>query len=318
MSCMFTCLFAAIFPQLWGEKVCMIWSIYGFSLFMLANLVLSIWPGNPVAQWLGLFPSAILAGFSTSILWTCQGSYLTQISATYALDQGISSREALGSFNGVFWGIYQISQISGNFSASFLLLTLHWQSSSLFTLYFILAIVAACLMSRIQDVNVEYKIMDEPSSNELQKLLITSRHPRGRHVWRRMISLSKALFYFAHDEKMATLMPLCFFSGLEQAFAYGQFTSKFVKLSLGQKSIGYIMVLYGLIEVVGSIGAGKLSSVIGAKRLFQIAALVLLAVYSFLALLPVSFCDEQWLVLSCCALGLGLGNASTFIFLLGS
>ena len=58
---------------------------------------------------------------------------------------------------------------------------------------------------------------------------------------------------------MRSLVLLCLFNGLEQGFVWGDFTAHFIEKSVGEASIGYLMVIFGGTNAVGSYISGKLS-----------------------------------------------------------
>jgi len=58
---------------------------------------------------------------------------------------------------------------------------------------------------------------------------------------------------------MILLAPLMAFNGMELGFVWGEFTTNFVRESLGENSIGYVMGIFGAVNVVSSYGIGRLS-----------------------------------------------------------
>jgi len=57
---------------------------------------------------------------------------------------------------------------------------------------------------------------------------------------------------------MIFLASLLMFNGIELGFVYGEFTANFVRESLGEGSIGYIMGIFGAVNVFASFVFGRL------------------------------------------------------------
>lgn len=76
-----------------------------YSLFMAANL----WP-----MWGTMMPAAGILGIGASVLWAAQGAYLTASAAAYAEERLEHMTSAMGTFNGIFWAIFQVLFSSKN------------------------------------------------------------------------------------------------------------------------------------------------------------------------------------------------------------
>ena len=95
-------------------------------LFTVANIIVSYFPGNVKVYWIFLFPISCLNGFCATILWISVGSYVAQSAILYSTVSGVSSTTAISMFNSIFWGVYEMSQIAGNLTASVLLRSESW------------------------------------------------------------------------------------------------------------------------------------------------------------------------------------------------
>lgn len=78
--------------------------------FLIAGVMYSIWVWsalmivydvNHYATWVVICITSILNGFGAALLWVSQGSYLTDC----------SNQNNRGFYNGLFWLIYQCSQV---------------------------------------------------------------------------------------------------------------------------------------------------------------------------------------------------------------
>ncbi|CAM0909028.1 unnamed protein product [Alopecurus aequalis] len=77
----------------------------GYLLFILANLA---------PTWYTMLPASLYLGFTASIIWVGQGTYLTSAALSHARDNSLPKGPTLGSFNGEFWGVFASTQVSGN------------------------------------------------------------------------------------------------------------------------------------------------------------------------------------------------------------
>ena len=59
--------------------------------------------------------------------------------------------------------------------------------------------------------------------------------------------------------RMVVLAPLMLFNGIQQGFTSSEFTTNFIRESLGEASIGYVMAVFGATNVLFSIGIGRLA-----------------------------------------------------------
>ena len=64
--------------------------------------------------------------------------------------------------------------------------------------------------------------------------------------------------YFIYSRRMILLAMPMILNGMELGFLYGEFTTNYVGESLGGKSIGYIMGIFGAVAVVGSYAVGRI------------------------------------------------------------
>uniref|UniRef100_A0A453JXQ9 UNC93-like protein 3 n=1 Tax=Aegilops tauschii subsp. strangulata TaxID=200361 RepID=A0A453JXQ9_AEGTS len=80
----------------------------GYLLFILANLV----PTWCVPY--TMVPASLYLGFTASIIWVGQGTYLTSAALSHARDNSLPDGPTLGSFNGEFWGVFASTQVIGN------------------------------------------------------------------------------------------------------------------------------------------------------------------------------------------------------------
>ncbi|RHY01548.1 hypothetical protein DYB25_002327 [Aphanomyces astaci] len=211
------------------------------ALFAFANLVVALNPTNQTLHWIVMLPAAFLEGVAASVLWIAQATYLTQLSVLYAEFKHEPVVSSMGLFNGVFYSIFRMSAISGNLISSLVLGYFVWPAESLFVMYTVIGLSGAALMLMLPSTTK----VSVTNDTELAKLVQTPSVAQGNEPSRR--------------GRMVVLAPVFVLNGLQQGFATGEFTSNFIRESVGGASIGYVMALYGGCNVVSSYGFGKLA-----------------------------------------------------------
>ncbi|KAM3137371.1 hypothetical protein pb186bvf_010551 [Paramecium bursaria] len=174
---------------------------------------------------------AALCGLGASTLWVAQGQYIQAIST-------ISSR---GMFFGIFWALFQSSQILGN------VLGLVLVSISSFTYFVVMTIV--CLAGAVSFIFLPNAYDEEQQKEEVKGIT-----EKMRQIW--------VLF---KSRKMRPLLPYFVFNGAILAF-YTGFLFKLIKQSLpGEsdneiaKKSAYVFIVLGVFENVGAFISGFLS-----------------------------------------------------------
>jgi len=70
------------------------------------------------------------------------------------------------------------------------------------------------------------------------------------------------------DTKLLLLIPIIFYSGMEQGFVFGSFTSDIVQTTIGKGKIGFVMTVFGAVNVAGSFFLGKVADRFGTPFVF--------------------------------------------------
>lgn len=95
-----------------GAKVSLIVAWCFHTIYTLSNFY---------PTWGTLIPSSILLGLIAGPMWTSQGLYITSFSTSYASFHGETQHSILSRFNGIFFTLYEMTQISGNLISSVVL-----------------------------------------------------------------------------------------------------------------------------------------------------------------------------------------------------
>ncbi|GMN37674.1 hypothetical protein TIFTF001_007022 [Ficus carica] len=75
-----------------------------------------------------------------------------------------------------------------------------------------------------------------------------------------MLTLLKPIITPLLDVRMLLIIPLIAYSGLQQAFAWSEFTKYIVTPTLGVSGVGGTMAVYGACDAICSLAAGRLTS----------------------------------------------------------
>ncbi|KAF0772145.1 hypothetical protein AaE_002348 [Aphanomyces astaci] len=319
-----------LIPNHFGMKKSMFGSAFVYALFAFANLVVALNPTNQTLHWIVMLPAAFLEGVAASVLWIAQATYLTQLSVLYAEFKHEPVVSSMGLFNGVFYSIFRMSAISGNLISSLVLGYFVWPAESLFVMYTVIGLSGAALMLMLPSTTK----VSVTNDTELAKLVQTPSVAPGNEPSRRGFTF-QGLWAMATDKyittafirwhvkqsliidglpcsRMVVLAPVFVLNGLQQGFATGEFTSNFIRESVGGASIGYVMALYGGCNVVSSYGFGKLADKYGPLGGQLVGFAAMLVAFSLCYWIPVEKCDQQWPLVVVIAVLLSLGDACMY------
>ncbi|XP_067651790.1 protein unc-93 homolog A-like isoform X1 [Haliotis asinina] len=253
-------------------------SMLGYILYMCANFY-------PV--WGTMAPAAVILGLGAAPLWSAKCTYLTQTGVWYAKMTGKTEDAVINAFFGVFFMIFQTSQVWGNLISS----TIFKKESNVTNntyecganfcpqnvnasdntnldrpvedkvyivcgIYTGFAVLAAITVSLFLD-----RINLDKDNNKTSKKV-------SPHL---LISTFKHLIK-SHYQKL--LIPLTIYSGVEQAFITGDFTRSYITCSMGISNVGYIMICYGVVDALCSFIFGRLVQYVGHIPFFILAFLV--------------------------------------------
>lgn len=233
-------LFASLVVRGLGSKNALVLGTTGYWLFIAANLKPS---------WLTMVPASLYLGFTASVIWVAQGTYLTSAARFHANDFKLEEPKVIGSFNGEFWGVFAGHQIIGNLLSLALLNDGVEGETSNTTLLFLVFLcsmtIGTVLMCFLRKKCDRGEIVIPDSSDSFYSFLV---------------SKSKSLFTPLFDKRMLLLIPLIAYSGLQQAFVWAEFTKYIVKPTLGESGVGGAMAIYGAFDSICSLFVGRLTS----------------------------------------------------------
>ncbi|TXG58593.1 hypothetical protein EZV62_016422 [Acer yangbiense] len=236
----FFSLFASLFVRILGSKNAMILGSSGYWLFVAANLAPS---------WYTMVPTSAYLGFTASIIWVGEGTYLTSTAFGHAIDHKLHEGTVIGNFNGEFWAFFALHQFVGNLITLAVLREGSEGSTTGTTLLFILFLIIMTLGTVLMFF---LRKEDGKGKQELADSSI--------NFYSYVISLSKSIIAPLFDIRMILIIPLIAYSGLQQAFVWAEFTKEVVTPALGVSGVGGSMAVYGAFDAICSLAAGRFTS----------------------------------------------------------
>jgi MFS family permease len=262
-----------------GERIAMMVGAVGYALFVTANIL-----NHDASYFFPLFlMGGIANGLGAAILWTAQGSYITKNSTT----------DTMGRNNGIFFGLFQISQVAGNLIAAFVLPpkekttpeSLKGPARKLFIIFSSIAAVAV----------VSFLILRPAPSNGL------SSQKKRSTVLQRFVGIFKM---FARVPFLLMVLAIVY-SGLSQAFFAGNFT----KLIGDSKRVGYVMACFGAVDALASVAVGRILDKVGRKVVLFSATFLVLVMTGIICLVSKEYFEKNIWICILCGILAGISDA---------
>lgn len=278
-----------------GSKNALILGTSGYWLFIAANLFPS---------WYTMLPAALFLGFSASIIWVGQGTYLTTTARIHAKHYQLHEPTLLGHFNGEFWGLFATHQFLGNLLSLALLTDGKGGdtsgTTSLFVIFLGSMTLGTILMCFLNKRNgKEDEGPPKPSCS----------------FYSSVVSLSKLVIAPLCDKRMLMIIPLIAYSGLQQAFVWAEFTKYIVQPALGVPGVGGSMAVYGAFDAICSLVAGRSTSGLSSITTIVFGGLLIQAVILLWILLQYSMTSgllgSLYPLIMAAMLGIGDGVLNT-------
>ncbi|XP_052104182.1 protein unc-93 homolog A-like [Mytilus californianus] len=259
-----------------------------------------IWTGaNIYPKFYTLIPSAVFCGCGQGILWTAEVSYVLKL----AFDSSKITRNGLDKqvfrFHGIFLACFQTTHIWGNLL------------SSLIFQYFEVPATLDLDYGQMTDSNYSDVTIDTKPCGVLYPcIIIESEQKTGLDsfpvIWKLMCAylviafMGFCLIFFCLDrigaridpektgrqifvqhvtlltthKTFRLLIPLLIFSGLQQGFVFADFNQAYVTCALGEKYVGYSMIVMGAANVLGAIVVAICAKHIPREVVFAIGGII--------------------------------------------
>ncbi|CAF1072812.1 unnamed protein product [Brachionus calyciflorus] len=260
-----------------GIKKTILFSQFAYLIFIAANTY---------PKWYTLLPSAVILGIFAGPLWTAKCTYLTEIAGFYSTLSGELNEAVVNRFFGIFFAMFQMSQIAGNLISSTVLKpeNLDGQKnvnlaicgynecpqivseqgvnlkkaelSTVYTLCFIyifLGFMSILLIKLALSEYKSYKILEDKKTEiNFDIFMSTIRQLKNK--------------------EQLLILPLTLWLGFSLAFIGADYTKSFISCAKGVDYVGFAMIFFGLLNVIGSYVFGLLVKYIGRVPCFLFAA----------------------------------------------
>jgi len=249
------------------------WSLFIGGVLYLGFIIANIWP-----MWLTLVPCAVVLGIGAAIIWTAQGSYVTNAALYYAELSGKPPRSSIGMFNGIFFGIFQLSMLIGNIISSLVLRTDDESSSSGDSLSDLFSSSEEEMNPNAQLLFFIYTGICSVGVIGLFFLPSPGNDDKAKQAIKNPLEKIIGAIILWKEPRMFLMMPYLLFTGLEQAFVFGDFTKQFVRELHGVQNVGFVMSVFGFVDSLSSFLLGRITDTIGARWMGYSGA-VLMAIF---------------------------------------
>lgn len=240
LSFTFFSMVASSVVRVLGSKNALVLGTTGYWLFIAANLM---------PTWYTMVPASLYMGFSASIIWVGQGTYLTSTARSHARDYDLHEGTVIGNFNGEFWGMFASHQFVGNLVSLALLRDGSGGGTSSNTTLLFIVFLCSMTLGTILMCFLHKRDSREKETPNSSLSLCSS-----------VVSLSRSVIAPMFDVRMLLIIPLIAYSGLQQAFVWAEFTKDIVTPALGVSGVGGAMAVYGAFDAICSLAAGRLTS----------------------------------------------------------
>lgn len=288
LSCMYACIIisgilAPLIIGVFGEKQILVFSFICHVIYTGTNFY---------PTFATLVPSSVLLGLTAGPMWTSQSVYLADMAYSYAERTSKDGHAILSKFNGIFFAMFETTQITGNLISSLVLQQGGQTTNS----------------SSVNETTTKYcgrddcplavnaTKIDEPESHVVYILLViflvcdvigvllttcflpplTKQISKQKaHLLKSLTSCGKGLA----DLNLVLLVPLIMFMAMEQAILWADYTKAFISCPFGIQKLGFVMATYGGSTTVFALFFGRISKYTGRYVLFALAGLVNLGIF---------------------------------------
>jgi len=288
VSCMFV-------PTLMIKKLTVKWtmvvSIFCYSTYIAAQFY---------PQFYTLVPGAIILGLGAAPMWSAKCTYLTQVGNIYAELTNQAVEPIIVKFFGIFFLFFQSSSIWGNLISS---AVLGMTSDDNVTAVISEPDLSKCGVnycpavpvdnSGVNTTEIVSKAEDNFSTSSTQLYILAGVYlacsilsavvvailvdPLSKYgeadreekkEKRSGIQLLVATFKHMKKPYQLLIIPLTFWSGVEQGFFGADFTAGYVSCAWGVSNVGYVLITYGVVDAICSATFGNFIQYVGRVPIF--------------------------------------------------
>jgi len=259
-----------------------------------------------------LLPTAFILGMGAAPMWSAKCTYLTQVAHRFAGLDGSDPEPVVVKFFGIFFFFFQCNSVLGNIISTSVL-----SSGSTATFPEVSDADMAkcgsayCPAQLVASANISQSLesSDDDVENDNFKTDITKIYIIAGIYLACSISAAFIIAFFVdpltrfgEDERnegkenlsgkqllVATfrhmkkknqilIIPLTFWSGIEQGFFGADFTAGFVTCAYGVHIVGRVLIVFGVCDALASVGFGFIIKLVGRVPIFILGACINLAV----------------------------------------
>eukprot|EP01087_Luapelamoeba_hula_P000801 TRINITY_DN1058_c0_g1_i2.p1 TRINITY_DN1058_c0_g1~~TRINITY_DN1058_c0_g1_i2.p1 ORF type:complete len:324 (-),score=50.15 TRINITY_DN1058_c0_g1_i2:70-1041(-) len=192
----------------------------------------------------------------------------------------------MGLFNGMFFCIFQGTQIVGNALSSVILMYGGKNKKEarlvLFVTFLVIASggVALFLLLGKEETQEQKQNNLAKARGDEEALLAQKKTSPITAVFHNLGRVAKLLL----DPKLFLMIPSMFYSGMEQSFVFSDFTTDVIQPAKGVNWIGFVLVAFGACDAVGSVIMGKLGDKFSKTLYLLVGFLCHISVFAFLVI----------------------------------
>eukprot|EP00300_Choanocystis_sp_HF-7_P018822 c20150_g1_i1.p1 GENE.c20150_g1_i1~~c20150_g1_i1.p1 ORF type:complete len:372 (+),score=100.20 c20150_g1_i1:274-1389(+) len=258
-----------------GPKMTVLLEEIVFAVFILSQLT-----NHPLL----IYSASALLGFGASLLWVAQGEYVSLLSIIHSRAKGLPPTNSFGLFQGTFHGTFRTSQVFGNLLTWVVLSKGGQADSHTASRDSVNALLFAFVLCVF--VGIAVLLIWVPS----KKTLLAEEAARGQEIDNSnnaptTVSLFGTITLLV-SPRMALLIPLFLFAGMEVGFVYGDFTRDVVVRALNQAAVGRVMAVFGITNALSAYFSGRISDTIGRSAVFAVGFVLQIICITLIAATP--------------------------------
>ncbi|XP_068230622.1 protein unc-93 homolog A-like [Palaemon carinicauda] len=279
------------------EKKALIICMLMYSVYMMAQFYPTIYT---------LMPTAIVLGAAAAPLWSAKCTYLSKVSDLYGNITGEKSYVVYSRFFGIFFFVFQTTQIVGNLISSLVLsfgvetrpTSVDEEARSKCGFYFCISETPSQTTTPQNNTSGGEALEDGPPLWQIYTMagiylgcalasavvIAVFLDPLSRFTSdnstksENPLKLLVATFNHMRHPYQLLIIPLTIWSGMEQAFWSADFTAAYVSCAMGVHMVGYIMICYGVCDSICSYAFSYAVKKCGRVPVFTVAFLINLGI----------------------------------------
>eukprot|EP00759_Apiculatamorpha_spiralis_P025257 PhF_6_TR28293/c0_g1_i2/m.41900 len=250
---------SSLHAELGTTSLAIVYAFYAFaSLFLATPVVLRIGPRNGLivgsctyglylaanvyaTAWT-MYPFSAVLGFGAAILWVSQGVYLTSC---------CSDLSHSGKHSGVFFAISQINLVLGNLLSSSVL-----HHFNAYVLFVILTLIAFSSIGVFALLPNKRPPNDQTPAALQNDITMSFAPPPPGTAWNVLPIIRSTLQTIVTAPVIRRALLVYLWSGWSIGLYLAYFTGYWVEPYYGQSNVGYVMVAFGLTDMIASATIG--------------------------------------------------------------